>query len=100
VSSGGHRKFERPFHIAESHPRVSDNGSYFNLAAAGPMPGILVLGEELVKVAEKLRQSPVLVDDDGMVVVAGGADPSDADLALLGGEDACSSRSRSPSRTR
>jgi hypothetical protein len=35
----GHRLFERPIHIAESHPRVSDNGSYVNLAAAGPMPG-------------------------------------------------------------
>ena len=32
----GHRKFKRPFHITESHPRVSDNGSYVNLAAAGP----------------------------------------------------------------
>ena len=32
----GHRKFKRPFHIAESHPRVSDNGSYVNVAAAGP----------------------------------------------------------------
>ena len=33
----GHRKFKRPFQIAESHPRVSDNGSCVNLAAAGPM---------------------------------------------------------------
>jgi hypothetical protein len=32
----GHRKFERPFHIAESHPRVSDSSSHVNLAAAGP----------------------------------------------------------------
>jgi hypothetical protein len=36
VSILAHRKFDRPFHIAESHPRVSDNGSYANLAAAGP----------------------------------------------------------------
>ena len=40
----GHRKFKRPFHIAESHPRVSDNGSYVNLAAAGPMPEAIVVG--------------------------------------------------------
>ena len=35
----GHRKFENPFHIAESHFRCPIIPYYVNLAAAGPMPG-------------------------------------------------------------
>ena len=35
-SNYGHRKFERPLHIAASQRRVSDNKYHVNLAAAGP----------------------------------------------------------------
>jgi len=39
-ASMGHRKFERPFHIAESHLSVSDNPDYVKYA---PMPGAVAM---------------------------------------------------------
>ncbi len=47
---------------------------------------ILVLGHELVKVLEELGQASGVIDDDGVVVVAGGADADDAHAALPAGE--------------
>jgi hypothetical protein len=46
----------------------------------------LVLGEELVKVLEEHWQLRLLINDDSVVVVAGGADADEADIALPGGQ--------------
>ncbi len=46
---------------------------------------VLMLGEKFVKVFEKVGQ-PAVVVDDGVVVVAGGADADDADAGLASGQ--------------
>jgi hypothetical protein len=47
---------------------------------------ILVFGKALVEMLEKLGRPSTLVDDDRVVVIAGGTDADDADVALVGRE--------------